>query len=105
MQNYRYQIDKEDIILSSEENELVKSKMKEGKTLIWLRNESLAININFIRSVVETNRLTPDQEEKIRKAKEDSFKMFPDRELRSSAPTEFFKTTRESFYEKMGWGK
>ena len=60
--NYRYRVDDADIIVSGEENEHIKNDIKSGKSVVYLRDDTLAINVNFIRYIKETDHLTDEQE-------------------------------------------
>lgn len=63
--NYRYRVDGTDIVVSPEENDRIKEEIKNGKSIVYLRNDGLAINVNFIRYIKETDQLT-DEQEKVR---------------------------------------
>jgi len=60
--NQEYKIDSKKIILSPEEHELVSKDIANGKTIVFLRNGTLAININFIRTINPTDELTEIEE-------------------------------------------
>jgi len=62
--NYRYRVDNEDVIVSQEENEIIKSAIKAGGSVIYLRDDTLAINASFIRYIKETEQPTDEQERK-----------------------------------------
>ena len=62
--NYRYRVDDADIIVSEEENEHIKQDIKNGKAVVYLRDDTLAINVNFIRYIKETEQITEEQEKR-----------------------------------------
>ncbi len=62
MSNYRYRIDGEDIILTEPENDIVKAGIKAGASVIYLRDDNLAINVNFIRLIKKTDQTTESQD-------------------------------------------
>ena len=64
MTNFRYRVDNEDIIVSPEENEIIKSRIKAGASMVYLRGNTLAINVNFIRYIQETDQATAEEEAK-----------------------------------------
>jgi hypothetical protein len=64
MKNYKYRVDGEDIIVSPKENDRIKAEIKAGRSMVYLRNDELAINVNFIRYIKETEQAT-DVEEKM----------------------------------------
>jgi hypothetical protein len=63
--NYKYRVDNEDIIVNPEENEIIKNKIKSGASVVYLRDDTLALNVNFIRYIKETNEPTIAQQEEI----------------------------------------
>lgn len=60
--NYRYHVDKKEYVLSEEEHLQVQEAIKDGIMLVYLRNNTLAINPSFIRSLDQTTDPTPMQE-------------------------------------------
>jgi hypothetical protein len=61
--NFKYRVDNEDIIVNPEENEIIKNKIKSGASVVYLRDDTLALNVNFIRYIKETNEPTIAQQD------------------------------------------
>ena len=95
--NYRYKIDDADIVLSSEENDNVKERIKAGASIVYLRGDELAINVNFIRYIKPTDKLTDPQEA------EKSKRLQLESSQRSAVTSDVFRRTKDEFYKKMGW--
>lgn len=101
--NYRYRVDNADIIVSPEEDQKIKNDIKAGKSICFLRNDMLAINVNFIRYIKETDSLTEEQEhnrEEVKKLPEQTEKTY--QEKRASGQG-FLRITHEEFYARMKW--
>ena len=101
--NYRYRIDNADIILSPEEDTRVKTELKKGSSIIYLRGDALAINVNFIRYVKKTHELTEEQE-----ANRHKHIALPERSENENAIArlagqKFMRLTHNEFYASMGW--
>ncbi len=58
LNNYNYRIDDKNFILSQDEHNQVQNNIKNGKTVIYIRNGSLIINAHFIRYVSKTDQCT-----------------------------------------------
>ena len=98
--NYRYRVDDADIILSPEEDGIVKDSVKSGKSIVYLRNGALMINMSFVRYIKETEKPTELQEQKI----EDSLKITtPDEKEHRERISSFIKTNHNEYYERLGW--
>lgn len=59
--NWRYIVDKDEIILTPEEHFQILDGMKQRANLITLRNGKLGINPMFVRKFSETEQLTDEQ--------------------------------------------
>jgi hypothetical protein len=98
--NYRYKVDGEDIIVSQDENDRIKDEIKSGKSVVYLRNDELAINVNFIRLIRETEQLTDEQE----KQNDERLKL---RAPQWIEPSEESKNksmkVHEDFFKRMKW--
>lgn len=71
--NYNYLIDNSETIVSEEEHQKVLESVKAGKTLVVLRNGNLIINFSFVKKVIETDKMTVNEE----KAREEHLKLPP----------------------------
>lgn len=61
--NYNYKIDNDETIVSEEEHKKVLESVKNGKTLVVLRNGDLIINFSFVKKVIKTDKATIAQQE------------------------------------------
>ncbi len=94
--NFKYRVDNADIILSPQENEKVKADIKAGKTMSYLRDDKLAINVNFIRFIKETGEMTPFQEE-------NQYKRIPATQMFELKGTAEKPVGHMEYYAKKGW--
>lgn len=97
--NYRIRVDNADIVVSQEENDLIKRSMKGGASIVYLRGESLAVNVNFIRYIKKTDRLTEVQEEES-KAR---MRLPPRGESSARSGTGMSAVSHNEFFDRMGW--
>lgn len=103
MKNYRYRVDNADIILSKEEDEEVKAAIKKGGSIVYLRNDALAINVNFIRYRRETD--APTEREDAERLGVPGLPEFSEETIdRNRAVGEGFRQISEAgFFARMGW--
>ena len=62
--NYKYKIEENEIVLSLEEHKIVSEEIANGKSIVFLRDGKMALNINFIRWIKETDSMTDSEIEK-----------------------------------------
>lgn len=73
--NFKYKVEEREIVLTPEEHQKVQEATSTGKTLIFLRNGTLALNISFIRWIKETDEMTEAQQ----KERDEVLKIAPER--------------------------
>lgn len=101
--NWKYSIDREDIILSVEEHDKVQAGIATGSDIISLRDNILGIAPKAIRKWKPTDELTDEQEQqRLRQFKLPEISQYTEQWERKSGQG-FMRATHEEFYQRMGW--
>lgn len=96
--NWRYRVDNEDFILTQQEHEYVKSLIKKGeKGMVYLRDESIQINLVYVKYAKKTEQQTEQQSLALFKRKSE------EKEINLLAGETIKAIGHKEFYEKMGW--
>lgn len=99
MNNYRYRIDGEDVIVSQEEHGYIQEGIAKKLNLVVLRGGSLGVNPMFIRKFTETDTPTALQEkekyERLRLGVSERQPTEEDRERRRELNAKFIKEFSE----------
>ncbi len=101
--NYRYKIDDLVVVLSEEEDGFVTGEIKKGASVVYLRGDKFAINVNFIRYRKETSELTPEQEERRYEQRSLPAETETAAASRRRSVGEMLRATHEEMYARMGW--